>query len=1049
MIGSFRRSLLATTLLAGAAVSGPAFAQGATQAPVCPPGTPAGTNGCVAPDTAAAQSQTPVAQTTQTAAEPTAGETIVVTGSRIVSPNITSLAPVQVVGEQDIDKAGAVNVQEVLLENPSLGTPLLSTTNSAFLTSGAGSATIDLRDFGTNRTLVLINGRRVVGGVPISANVDLNVIPTQFIERIDILTGGASSLYGSDAVAGVVNFIYKRNFEGLQLEGQYGITEKGDWPRYQISATAGANFADDRGNVMIHLGYSDDKGLLSRQRKNTRVDDLSAFFLYYDPAQYFTEYEPYFSSFPVQGRFDVNGTSTNKDDFTFGPTGVLQPCFTTNGSGCSNARGSGTGPNGFNRQFFRTLSTPVKRWLFAERAHFDLTDNISFITEVTYSKTKAHTDIEPVPLDVAQIFKATARAPVQSVIQGPGGPVTVLNPFIPAAMIPFLADRDGDGLFDIGFSRRLAEFGTRSYDAHRHFFRIVAGFEGKLFNDRWNWDLTYNFGRSEDQQISTGDINIQNFQNAFQAVQETAATGDLNGNGVLGDIVCASAEARAEGCVPINLFGAGSAAPAAVTYVAADIDQSNRMTQQVVNANLSGSLIDLPAGPLGLAIGAEYRKEQGEQNWDALTNLGLHQGNSAPDTSGEFNVKEAYAEVNVPVLKDLPFAKQLNLRAAGRISDYSTVGTTKTWNVGGDYAPIDDIRFRATYAKAVRAPNIGELFTGPSQTFPTGLVDPCNGVTLTSTGTTAAQCLADPGVVANITTNGKFVQTQADKQGISGFLSGNPNLGPEKAKSLTAGVVINPKSIAPLRNLVLSVDYFHIKLTNAITLPAAQSTINLCYNQANAAACSFITRFQVPTGSSSAGALRFVNSAAINAAVQNTSGIDTVLQYRTSLDSLMSGLSANARISWTHYFKGYIIALPGDTKNPYVGEVGTSRNKANGTIAFNTRKVGVSFTGTYIGKALEDDRFIDAANVTRARFGLGPPLAHDAIVIPAEFYLDSQVSFTPIRNYEFYVGVDNLLDNKAPNLLSSTTFNNTGSDTAAAVYDIFGRRYYAGVRLKF
>jgi outer membrane receptor protein involved in Fe transport len=227
-------------------------------------------------------------------------------------------------------------------------------------------------------------------------------------------------------------------------------------------------------------------------------------------------------------------------------------------------------------------------------------------------------------------------------------------------------------------------------------------------------------------------------------------------------------------------------------------------------------------------------------------------------------------------------------------------------------------------------------------------------------------------------------------------------------------------------------------LTNAITLPAAQSTINLCYNQANAAACSFITRFQVPTGSSSAGALRFVNSAAINAAVQNTSGIDTVLQYRTSLDSLMSGLSANARISWTHYFKGYIIALPGDTKNPYVGEVGTSKNKANGTISFNTRKVGVSFTGTYIGKALEDDRFLDQVG-----------LPHDAIKIPAEFYLDSQVSFTPIRNYEFYVGVDNLLDNKAPNLLSGTTFNNTGSDTAAAVYDIFGRRYYAGVRLKF
>ena len=182
---------------------------------------------------------------------------------------------------------------------------------------------VDLRDLGSNRTLVLINSRRVVGGFGGSPIVDSNVIPTQFIERIDILTGGASSLYGSDAVAGVVNFIYKRNFEGLLMEGQYGMTEKGDWPRYQLSATMGANFAGDRGNIMVHIGYSDDKGLLSRERKNTRVDDLSQFFYTYGPADYGVEHEPYFSSFPVQGRFDVNGTSNPIDDFTFSPAGVL------------------------------------------------------------------------------------------------------------------------------------------------------------------------------------------------------------------------------------------------------------------------------------------------------------------------------------------------------------------------------------------------------------------------------------------------------------------------------------------------------------------------------------------------------------------------------------------------------------------------------------------------------------------------------------------------------------------------------------------------------
>ena len=234
-----------------------------------------------------------------------------------------------------------------------------------------------------------------------------------------------------------------------------------------------------------------------------------------------------------------------------------------------------------------------------------------------------------------------------------------------------------------------------------------------------------------------------------------------------------------------------------------------------------------------------------------------------------------------------------------------------------------------------------------------------------------------------------------------------------------------------------------------MAFPAPQDLLNLCYKEADAVACSFITRFQTPNGSSSAGALQFVNAGAINASVIKTAGVDTVLQYRTGLSSLMAGSSVNARIAWTHYFKGFVIALPGEDPISYMGEVGTSKNKVNGTIAFNTAKWGLSFTGTYIGRGWRTTGSIDATNATRARFNLGPPLAHDAIVIPAQFYLDSQVSFTPIRNYEFFVGVDNALDKKAPNLLSGTTFNTTGADTAADVYDIFGRRYYAGVRLRF
>jgi outer membrane receptor protein involved in Fe transport len=833
-----------------------------------------------------------------------------------------------------------------------------------------------------------------------------------------------------------VNFVLKRNFEGLLLEGQAGITQKGDWPRYQISATAGANLADGRGNIMVHLGYSDDRGLLSRERKNTRIDDFDSMYLLggptYDPSLFGVSFSPYMSGFPPQGRFTAGGVS-----FTYGNTGQLQSCFTTNGPTCTGGPipGGGTGPNGFNRQFYRTLSTPVKRLLFAEQGHYDITDNITFITEATYAKTTAKSEIEPFPMDsggASGVFSAVGG--VWDIQNTAGG---ACNPLVPAIICTTATDTNGNGLKDIAFRKRLTDFGTRNLTADRDFFRAVVGFEGNLFNDRWHWDLTYNFGRTQEDQVANGQVNADHLRQALNVFTETTATGDINKNGVIGDIVCADPIARSQGCVPLNLFGTGSISPAAVQFVAAETNHTFKQTQQVVNANLSGTVVDLPAGPLGLAVGGEYRRESSQENWDALTNVGGNLGNALPDVGGKFDVKEAYAEVNVPILKDLPFAKQLNLRAAGRVSDYSTIGHATTWNIGGDWAPIDDVRFRSTYAKSVRAPNIGELFSGAAQTFPTGIADPCIGVTATSTGTTAEQCRLDAGVRLNIAQNGKFTLTQADRQGVSGFNIGNPNLGPETSHSFTAGVVVNPRSVQALRNLVLSVDYWHIKIDDAIIAPGRNTILDQCYNQGNNEFCQFVTRYQQQLGASSPGALQFVNSVGINASTFNAAGIDSVLSYRTALGWL-PGLTANARISWTHYLKGYVVPLPGTDKDPFAGEIETARDKVNGTIAFNTQKWGLSFTGNYIGKSYED-------NVWLAGRNLGP---HD-VSVPGKFYLDTQASFTPTKNYEFFVGVDNLLDTKAPNILSGVPFNVTGADTDAGVYDIFGRRFYAGARLRF
>ncbi|MGT2514924.1 TonB-dependent receptor [Sphingomonas panni] len=532
-----------------------------------------------------------------------------------------------------------------------------------------------------------------------------------------------------------MNIIYKDNFEGVEANAQYGITQRGDAPNYQANVTAGGNFADDRGNMMVHFGYSNEGQLLSRERRNTQVDDLDTFWgVTGDPKDYGTPFQPALSGFAPQGRFTAGGRT-----FTYSPSGVLQEGFSS-------------AVNGFNRQNFRTIAVPVERYLFAARGRYDLSDNVRLITEGTYNSTRASRQIEPFPLasnGSNGIFPGVGGAvPLQTNVNG----VLVRNPFVPDAIFNAATDTNGDGIRDIQFARRINEFGPRSGSTTRDFYRFVVGLEGKVFND-FNWDVSYNFGRTSETQQSNGQVNVLNFRNALSAIRDTT-----------GAIVCADANARAQGCVPINIYGAGSISPAAVRYIAADQTLQTRITQQQVQGNLSGTLVDLPAGGLGVAVGAEYRRETSNENNDALTNAGLNAGNALPDTYGAFDVKEVYGEINVPLLADTTLFQQLNLRAAGRISDYSTVGTIYTWNVGGDWAPVNGLRLRSTYARSVRAPNIGELFQGPAQTFPTGIIDPCIGVTATTAGALAANCRAAPGVAANIAVNGRFVATQLDTQ---------------------------------------------------------------------------------------------------------------------------------------------------------------------------------------------------------------------------------------------------------------------------------------------
>ncbi|MBN8808686.1 MAG: TonB-dependent receptor [Sphingomonas sp.] len=1047
MTTAFRRRLLASTLFIGiSSFAAPALAQ--TTATTPPPET----------------NDADICKVNPTAANCDSSGDVVVTGSRIASPTLTSPSPLQVIDARDIQDKGALNVQAVLQENPAVSAaPTFSRTNSNFLTSSGGVASIDLRNLGTSRTLVLINGHRTVAGVPGTNIVDLNTIPSEFVERIEVLTGGASSVYGSDAIAGVVNFIYKKNFSGLQLTSQSGITQEGDGANYQVGAMMGANFDDNRGNVMIYAGATREKGVYSAGRDRTAVDQNACYQIADasggcgnsigtngDYSRLFQAYRPFLSSFVPGGTItfgslsrivgpngtlivpNTNGLVHNSD----GVPSTVRACTTTDP--CHPSLGAATG---FNRSAFRTIAVPVERYLLALRGNYAVSDNINATIEGNFARTQVTTLIEPFPFQTSGVNGIAPNACISGVAAKTcsgfipietrlADGTIVRNPYVPDFIYNNATDRTGDGLKDISFTRRLADFGPRTYTARRQTFRALAGLDGKVFGN-FKWDAYYTYGQTTESQVGSGQVNLPSFLNALEVIP--------SGNGP----ICASATARAQGCAPANIFGGpGSISAAAVNYIQAGQTRNTNIEQIDTGANLSGDLFHLPAGPVGVALGVEYRKETSSAVNDALTVAGLNGGNAIANTFGTFNVKEAYGEIRVPLISDKPFFHALEVSAAGRVSDYSlsAVGTVYSWNAGVVFAPVKDIRFRAVLAHATRAPNIGELFAGRSQTFPTGLSDPCNGVTATSTTATSARCRQDAGVLANIAANGgTFTLNQSDIQGISGFNSGNPNLEAETGRTFTVGTVINPTSIHALRNFVLTVDYFNIRISHLISSYDRQGILNSCYGAAGSTQdesfCALVVRRAGQEGPNSPGSLQFINTINGNFGDYQTKGIDATLSYRTAV----LGGTASGKIAYTHVFSLKDPSTPGATDS--AGDEGAPRDRASGTISFSTRDFTITGRGNYIGRSNLP------ASFTTGVFGEDHGAA--AFKIPAYFTADLQVRFTPSDHYEMFVGVNNLTNAATPLLISGIPGDSTGTETDAGTYDPIGRRFYAGVKLKF
>lgn len=930
-----------------------------------------------------------------------------ITGSRISSPNADSPSPLQILSSADIAASGAVNLQELLQKNPTMGTPSLSRTNSNFLTSGGGVSTVNLRNLGDDRTLVLVNGRRFVSGVPGETAVDLNTIPTDFIERVELLTGGASATYGSDAVAGVVNIILKKNFEGLVLDAQTGESREGDDSKRKVSLTYGTSSADGGSNIMGHLGYSKQGAVFSRNRAASAVDQTSSIVEKRGDLA-FVPRKPNYSGYAPQGHF-----YGFDEDFTYDAAGKVIP-WDTNGV-------NGGTPTGYNRSALRAIAVPTERYLFALNGTHALNANHSAFFESTYAKTKVSTNIESFPLGSDDVYKPGGGVPAASLING----ALVKNPLVPQYLYDRINDTDNDTIPDYFFTRRLSEFGPRRSTVDRDTYRIATGVKGSI--KEWNYDTYISYGKTKEAQKSTGQVNVPNLRNALEAIP-----------GANGAAVCRDAAAAASGCVPINIFGYNTISPAALQYVTAPGSLDTAVKQKLAGASINGDLWELPAGKIGFAAGFEWRSEESSSVADPLTQTGQNAGNAIPPTFGKYHVREAFAETRVPLLKDQPFAKELSLLATFRHGDYSTVGSTNSWNAGAEWAVTSDFKLRGTRALSTRAPNINELYQAPSQDFPSGLIDPCLGVTASDSSARAVNCRAAPGVAANIAANGGvFKLTQADEQGISGYNSGNPNLQAEKGRSSTIGLVVTPRSIPVLSKFTFTADYFKIKIADAIVSTERQYALSQCYNAGNPAFCKFITRRPARVGNLSAGSIDLSDTAVTNSGGLGTEGIDATISWA---DKVGPG-RLSTQLAYTHLRQLWNKATPDADRNDDAGEVTSTqinapRNKAVFNAAYKLGNFGATWTATYNGPVALDDQFLKSLEIAPGSVGVG-----------SRTYSDFQFTYDLKKSVQMYLGVNNAFDAKAPPIITGLPGNSTGTETDASTYDPIGRRVYIGVRV--
>jgi outer membrane receptor protein involved in Fe transport len=981
----------------------------------------------------------------------TSSSEIVVTGTLIRNPNLEQAMPVSVIGADAMELRQASVAEELLRELPGV-TPSIG---SAVNNGNGGASFVNLRNMGSNRNVVLLDGVRIVPA-ELGGRFDLNNVPLALIERVDVLTGGASTTYGADAVAGVVNFITRKNFAGVEANLSTGITERGDGHSFRADVTIGANFDDGRGNAVLSIGYQESDAVYQGSRPWGEV-----------------------AIFSDDGGAGGSGTSVPT---RFSLPGLGSPQL--NPDGQSFNIGGGIIPYNYNP--LNVYQTPFQRFNMYAAANYEVSDSVEVYTRGIFSKQTVSTIIAPsgafglpvnLPLNnpflsdsVRNSFCAAngisaAACALAANASDPSVPARIPDPDDPEATIANPAYRPGYQTVRTAISRRAVEVGPRISDYDTTLFDYRLGFRGDL-SSSLSWDVFGSYGQSENIQTIQGYTLNSRVQDSLMANTTDS---------------CFSGTAA--GCVPVDWFGpTGNATwtPEAIDFLSDNSTVRTKVSMAQVRGTLSGDVgFTSPLGsePIAFAVGGEYRRYTASQQSDTLAAAGDlgGSGGAAPNISGGYDVYEAFGELIVPLIQDKPFFEDLTIEGGIRYSSYTvdTAGkpgfNTTTWKVGGSWTPVRDIKFRGNYARAVRAPNIEELFS-PINTNLTNLADdPCasrdgnfNVIRDVPTGTLREVCLAQGATAATVDTIMVPTSGQANYTG-----GGNPALKPEVGTTWTVGAVIEPSFIP---RLALTVDYYNIKITKAISAPVPGDAITACfgdptgtnaYNRptytpaagaAQSEACTSIDR------SDSAGALSGEYSEtkglplySSNLGKIKASGIDVSLNYAHDIG--FADLRFSGMLNWTEksVFQSNPMSVPLDCVGYYSADCGQPIPEWNWslrtTLAFDAVDVsvlwrhigGTKYDGTGMFAGTLDE---DVGTLAGKQVDFGRIKAHDYFDLTTRWSIGDTVTLV--------LAVNNLFDKKPPLVggeAGSTAYNS--GNTFPSTYDALGRRYTVSARLRF